>query len=126
LDPDVGFGLEMALREMLMNAIEHGNLRIHFDKKTRTQARGLGAQLALNARLAAKALARHKTVHVRWSVEGTGDQRAVTFRIRDQGEGFDWRRFDPAATTENLTLTHGRGRLVARGLVDDMRYNEAG
>jgi len=116
-DPD---RVVMGLSELLVNAVEHGNLEIGYDEKSRLlQARGWPDEI--ERRLALPDFtARIASVEVDRSAEG------VTFTIRDQGSGFDPTRFleiDPTRVFD----AHGRGIAMARLLsFDNLRYEEGG
>lgn len=97
----------LGLRELIINAVEHGNLGITYHEKgylvNEDQIHHeITRRLALPEN-------RHKFVEVVF--ERRSD--ALMFTIRDQGEGFDWQRyldFDP----ERLFDPNGRGIAMAR------------
>jgi len=95
------------LFELMMNAVEHGNLGISYQEKSRLLLAG-GFDTEVARRLALPSEAdRYATVEVYRFPE------TIDFVIRDLGQGFDWRRyldFDP----ERLTHLHGRGIAMAR------------
>ena len=93
--------------ELLLNAVEHGNLGISYAEKSRLLDANTWEQ-AVEDRLADPVFG-HRTASVSVSRDGS----AVTFVIRDQGEGFDWTDyldFDP----ERAFDAHGRGIAMAR------------
>jgi anti-sigma regulatory factor (Ser/Thr protein kinase) len=97
----------VGLAELLLNAVEHGNLRISHEEKTRLRTLDRWEE-EVTARLA------HPTYADRavW-VEFTREPSRIRVRIRDQGNGFDWRSHlerDPA----QVTGLHGRGIAIAR------------
>ena len=99
----------IGLTELLVNAVEHGNLGITYDEKTqlRTHSRW---EAEIQRRLTMPEYA-GRTAEVRFEREG----REMRFTVRDCGSGFDWRRYfdiDPARAFD----THGRGILMARHL----------
>lgn len=100
-------GLAFGLVELLLNAVEHGNLGIGYAAKG---ALKLGNMLAreIEDRLtrpenAGKAAA----LHVR------RDDQRVVFTVSDEGQGFDWTRY-LAMDARQSTATHGRGIALAR------------
>lgn len=108
------------IAELLINAVEHGNLRIGYERKTELLASGTWHQevdrlLALpqHQQLAAEAIFKRKP-------------DGFYLQVNDEGEGFDWRRYlqvDPARASDN----HGRGIAQANMLsFDRLRYNPKG
>lgn len=117
--PDPG-RVVTGLTELLVNAVEHGNLEISYQEKGRLNLDGRWRQ-EVEARLADPAFARRRAeVAVRRGEDGV----AVT--ITDQGPGFDptpFLVFDPARAFDN----HGRGIALARALsFDDLEYRDGG
>ena len=116
-DPD---RVVMGLSELLVNAIEHGNLGIGYDEKSRL-LKSQGWQDEIERRLALPEYAgRVATVEVEKSGQG------VVVTIHDQGAGFDPEQYlaiDPARVFD----AHGRGIAMARLLsFDDLRYEDEG
>jgi PAS domain S-box-containing protein len=113
--------LRIALREILINAIEHGNLAITFDEKTRALAEDRYFDLIRERR----ADPRYKARRIR--IRYTLNAKVFTLRVRDEGGGFDHRRFlTEAARIQRQVLTHGRGIAMALSAFDEVHYNEAG
>jgi CheY-like chemotaxis protein len=99
----------IGLTELLVNAVEHGNLGITYDEKSRLYANG-GWHEEVQRRLA---LPENASKYVEVSFERKDD--CVRFVIRDQGDGFDWKRYiqvDPQRAFD----THGRGIAMANRL----------
>jgi anti-sigma regulatory factor (Ser/Thr protein kinase) len=96
----------IGLRELVVNAVEHGNLEISFDEKTELLASG-DWQAEIERRLGTAGMRdRFATVELRLD----GDSFAI--EIVDQGKGFDWSTFlDPE--TAPAALLHGRGMSLA-------------
>jgi DNA-binding response OmpR family regulator len=97
------------LWELLLNAVEHGNLGISYAEKSALLAKDtLHEEIA--RRLADPCYGQRVVeVELAHAMEG------VVFTIRDQGNGFDPSRyleFEP----ERATHAHGRGIAMARGL----------
>lgn len=99
--------LVIGLQELLINAVEHGNLGLDYQDKTRLLLDGRW-QEEVDYRLTLPEF------HER-HVEVLFDRlpHAIRFTIRDQGHGFDWSKyldFDP----ERIFDPHGRGIAMAR------------
>lgn len=120
LDPQDEQELGLALRELLLNAIEHGNLALSFEDKSRALEEGIWKRvLATRA-----AIAPHDARKVQVTAHWASDCVAIT--ITDQGEGFDWRCLPDPTDPVNLLADHGRGVMLARASVDRLRYNAVG
>lgn len=108
------------LVELLVNAVEHGNLEVGYQLKGQLIATGTWAQ-EIDRRLKLPEFASRR-VHVTYR-RATDGHFVV---IRDQGRGFDWKSFlqiDPARAMDN----HGRGIAQANALsFDKLAYNVAG
>ncbi|MBF0340596.1 MAG: response regulator [Magnetococcales bacterium] len=106
----------LGLTELMINAVEHGNLAISYQDKSLLHKQGEWA------REIERRLAMPEYVDRSASIEFERDERAIRFRIRDQGAGFDWRTYlkiDP----ERAFDSHGRGIAMANMLsFDEMRY----
>lgn len=97
----------LGLSELLLNAVEHGNLGISYGEKSQLLIAG-GLQDEIRRRLESEPWA-SRTVAVEVS-RGNGSLR---FRIADEGEGFDPARYlqlDP----ERALDPNGRGIAMAR------------
>jgi CheY-like chemotaxis protein/anti-sigma regulatory factor (Ser/Thr protein kinase) len=106
----------LGIRELMLNAIEHGTLGIGYDEKTVLirQARWeqeIERRLALPENLAKSA-----------SVKLCRDGSAIELTVEDGGPGFDWNRymvFEPSRARD----THGRGIAMSRLMsFDDVTY----
>lgn len=108
--------LTFGLSEILMNAVEHGNLGIGFETKSLLKAAGtLGKEI--ETRLAAP---EHRDKHATLHVE-RGDDRIV-FTVTDMGAGFDASRYLTVDAFQS-TATHGRGIALARMVgFDELTY----
>jgi CheY-like chemotaxis protein/anti-sigma regulatory factor (Ser/Thr protein kinase) len=105
-DPD---SASLGLVELIVNAIEHGNLGITFEEKTALLSGGLWEE-EVTRRLARPDMA---VKRVRVSCRRAGDELVIA--IADEGEGFDWPRF--LAMDESRAFhPNGRGISLARRL----------
>jgi len=108
----------MALTEALRNAIDHGNLEL--DSRLREGSdedyRKLGAERADTAPYDRR----------RVFVEtGVTPERAV-YIIRDEGPGFDPSTLPDPRDPENLVRASGRGVMLMRMFMDEVRFNNTG
>jgi len=104
------------LNELLINAVEHGNLGITYTEKTKLVLSGTWGQ-EVERRLAAP---EYKDKNGRLTFKATKEEIAVI--IKDQGQGFDWSNYfelSPARATD----PHGRGIVASRLMsFDSMEY----
>ncbi len=101
--------LAIGLQELLINAVEHGNLGLAYRDKTRLLLENRW-QEELDRRIT---LPEYRERYVEVLFERLPN--ALRFTISDQGEGFDWTQyleFDPARIFD----PHGRGIAMARKL----------
>jgi CheY-like chemotaxis protein len=108
------------LAELMINGIEHGNLKIGFEEKGRLLAADSLAR-EINSRLMR---AENVNKEIKVAYQKTAAEQSIT--ITDQGEGFNWHGFlnlDPTRVTQ----ANGRGIATARiQSFDDITYNTSG
>ncbi len=119
-DDEASF-LMVCLREMVINAIEHGSLEITFDEKTHAQEEGRYLDFLRERRSDPRF--RDRTVRMEWTIT---EEEAV-YRITDNGPGFDHRAFLSRIAEDTPTaLQHGRGIVMAVNAFDEVSYNPRG
>ncbi|MEO5342524.1 MAG: response regulator [Gammaproteobacteria bacterium SHHR-1] len=99
----------LGLTELMVNAVEHGNLGISYSDKSRLNMSGDWRE-EIHRRLQ---LPENQDKYATLELERGRDR--VEVLIEDKGEGFDWHRFldmDPERAFDN----HGRGIAMARAL----------
>jgi len=101
--------VQMGLLELMLNAVEHGNLGITYEEKT---------QLIATARLQEEIARRQalpefadKVVIVSFKRKGS----KLVFNIADQGRGFDWRPY-LEMRLDRMMDNHGRGIAMSRSV----------
>lgn len=104
--------LALGLLELLLNAIEHGNLGIGSEEKSRLRAENRFAE-EVEERLA---LPENQNKFATLQIEH--DDAKLTFTITDDGSGFDWKNYSSPASSSAPVL-HGRGILLARTFAFD-------
>lgn len=108
----------MALHEALTNAAHHGNLAL--DSSLREN--GIEAYLALMQERLSQEPYASRTVEVRATFTRSG----ASFVIRDQGKGFDPSTVPDCCDPKNLARLSGRGLMLMRTFMDEVRHNERG
>ena len=108
------------LGELLINAVEHGNLGIGYEKKTALIDAGTWRAEIERMQNLPKYAATYAVATIAHRKDG------VYVVIEDQGDGFAWRNFmtiDPARAGDN----HGRGIAQANATsFDKLTYNDIG
>ncbi len=114
--------LEMAIFEMIINSIEHGNLKINFEEKSIALQKGE----YLNFLMERQNLPEYKNKKV--TIEYTITPEHAAFKISDDGEGFDHKKLIGKSVDEvnDQMIAHGRGISLTQSLFDEIKYNETG
>jgi anti-sigma regulatory factor (Ser/Thr protein kinase) len=99
----------MGLMELMLNAIEHGNLGITYDEKT-ALIREDCLQEEVQRRLELPENA-DKFASIKFRRDGI----SLIFVISDQGNGFDWKSYLEMGM-ERLMDNHGRGIAMSRSI----------
>jgi anti-sigma regulatory factor (Ser/Thr protein kinase)/PAS domain-containing protein len=112
----------IAVREMIINAIEHGNLDISYDEKSEAIMNDTYFELIANRRDDPRF--RERRVFIEYSI----DSGSVTYTIADEGNGFDHSdviRNDSSRANREMHA-HGRGISMAKNIFDSVTYNIKG
>lgn len=111
----------LGIWELLMNAVEHGNLSISYEEKTELLEQNKWHEEVLRR----QDLPEFSLKKVRVSFKRLENDE-LTLKIKDEGKGFNWRKFidiDPSRAA------HNHGRAIAQAKTesfDDLIYNDIG
>jgi len=119
ISEDVSF-MKIGLQEVLINAIEHGNLDITHREKQELLDRGDYNRI-LNERMQQSEY-RDKFVDIK--IFSTPEYLKLT--IQDMGKGFDLSSIPDPENPENFLKESGKGILMAIHAFDRVEYNEVG
>jgi CheY-like chemotaxis protein len=108
----------VAVREALVNAIEHGNLELDSDLRQHDET--IYNRLGDDRRTAQPYVDRR----VNFDVSLTRSE--ARFVIQDQGPGFDPTRAPTAEDSANNDSCNGRGLVLIRSIMDGVRHNRLG
>ena len=116
-DPErVVFGIS----EILMNAVEHGNLGITYKEKTKLMQDETWGQEIKNRLIQPEN--QGKFVNVCFKK----DEEQILLEITDQGKGFDWKRYLDVSP-DRVTHSHGRGIALSSAMsFDSIEYVSPG
>lgn len=108
------------IAKLLSNAVEHGNLSISYDEKTRLLAEG-NLQEEIARRQGLPEYSKRKVVAV-----FKREEDGLYLKITDEGAGFNWRKYievDPSRALDS----HGRGiAQIKSECFDEIVYNDLG
>jgi anti-sigma regulatory factor (Ser/Thr protein kinase) len=119
--PEKRMSIQLALSELIVNAVEHGNCGITYDEKTIAMDKGL-SMVDLVAQKCADPAIGMKKVEFLWDI----GKDATSFVIRDQGKGFDVRAHLKKIATQDVMSLHGRGIKMASMYAAELKYNDTG
>jgi hypothetical protein len=110
---------------MIVNAIEHGNLGITYEDKSKALEANQFNELLEQRMREPERMDRRVTISCSLDPEG------LRCTIRDQGQGFNHNVYsdieDPASLFEQIgTSLHGRGIVLTRLQFDEMIFNDLG
>lgn len=108
----------IALEEALLNALYHGNLEISSDLREADSK----AYYSLAEERRRLAPFKQRTIEVTASISRT----EAVYVIRDQGPGFDPSSLPDPTDPANLEKVSGRGLLLIRTFMDEVRHNDLG
>ena len=113
--------LIVTLQELLINAIEHGNCKISYNEKSewlnsRKNILDLIKEKNRNSEI------RKKKVYFTYTI----NPEKSGFIIKDEGDGFDWKKRKQLIQENDKLELHGRGIIMAEIYVSQLLYNEIG
>jgi anti-sigma regulatory factor (Ser/Thr protein kinase) len=121
INPEHKMQLQLALGELLDNAVEHGNCGITYDEKTAGLEKGLSV-VELVAQKCNDHVIRNRRVELLWDVQ----PESTVFTVRDEGNGFDVKARMKVIESQDLMSLHGRGIKIASGFSTHLKYNAKG
>lgn len=118
LDEDDRLGVHLGLNELMMNAVEHGNLNISAEDKTAAMSEGHQGLVRLyENRLADPRLAARRV-----TVQFTMRDGKCEWLITDEGDGFDYNGVSDPTRTAGLASLTGRGIYLSRFQFDEVEF----
>ena len=110
----------IGIAEILINAIEHGNLGISYAEKTKLQSYSNWFE-EIEKRVN---LPENKNKYVTVSFDRTKEY--IKLHVKDEGIGFEWSKFQQLDSSR-IHDSHGRGIIMAKSLAfDRLEYNDKG
>ncbi|EMY63259.1 7TM diverse intracellular signaling domain-containing protein [Leptospira terpstrae] len=111
-----------SVREIIINAVEHGNLNISFDEKSKALIEGNYLEFLQ------KRQEDPRYSQKRVKIEYSFTREFVAYRITDEGRGFDHKKHMEKSIEEmnEAHIQHGRGILMTKSVFDRIEYNDRG
>lgn len=118
--------INLCLIELIMNAVEHGNLGVSFNKKQKMVENG-GYEQHLNE-LSKKHENINKKVNIKVEYYKTSESSDfVLIKIKDEGHGFNSSEvFKKLNFSDDIIRYHGRGIAMSQLITDGIFYNKKG
>ena len=114
--------LIVAIMELLVNAIEHGNCKISHEEKTKWLENRKNIFELIREKNSDPAI-KKKKVYLNYRIT---PQKSI-FTIKDEGDGFDWQTWVLNAMSKKATIaTHGHGIKMTNLFVENLTYNKKG
>jgi anti-sigma regulatory factor (Ser/Thr protein kinase) len=113
--------LQIALEELIVNGIEHGNCGITYNEKTNALENGISVAELVALRCKDEKIA-NKKVHINWEIKAD----LSIFTIIDEGDGFDVEKVQSKIAQQDAYSRHGRGIALAMNMLNSIRYTKKG
>ena len=121
INPDGKMHLQLALTELIINAIEHGNCGISYEEKTKALTQGLSPIELIEEKCKNPAI-KAKKVTFNWEIK---PEKSI-FLIHDEGNGFDVKAHIEKMSKQDKSSLHGRGIRIAATYSNELKYNTKG
>ena len=121
VDEEIKIQTTIALRELIINGIEHGNCKISYKEKFEQLKKG-GAQYKLVAEKCKNLEVAAKKVILEYEIK----HECSTFTVIDEGDGFDVKRYQAWLKKRDPYALLGRGIILARSFSKKLSYNTKG
>lgn len=113
--------VKFGLQEILINAIEHGNLEITFEEKSKLLKKGYEISKIIDK------FSKNKKYNDRKvRIDFTLTKEKAEYIVTDEGYGFDWKSLTKKNLKKDLFLEHGRGIAMAKKHFDEFFFNAKG
>ena len=113
-------GLRIGLYEIIINAIEHGNLGISYNDKNKALNSNTYMDL-LNEKIK---IAEEKGKKV--EITSTFEENIFEIEVKDDGDGFDYESIPSPNDPDKLLEAHGRGVFLTSIYFDEIKYMDPG
>jgi YesN/AraC family two-component response regulator len=113
-------GLKLGLYEIIVNAIEHGNLGITAKEKEESLKNNSLSDLMSSRLNMARENKKNVTIHSLF------EDNKLTIEIIDQGAGFNHKELESLSDSETIMGIHGRGIVLTSLYYDNLKFDGKG
>jgi len=118
---DSKMNLQMALAEIIINAIEHGNCGISYSEKKAAMATGISAATLIDEKCKRPGI-KEKKVFLNWEIK----ENESVFSVIDEGEGFDVKAHLEKLRNATKKTDIGQGIKIAAKFSHNLKFNAKG
>ncbi|NNM55290.1 MAG: cyclic nucleotide-binding domain-containing protein [Spirochaetales bacterium] len=122
IEPSRKRDLQIALAELVQNAIEHGHCGLNASEKAEFLAQGGSIADLIEKKCQENPILADMKVTLEWEITSAKSK----FYVRDQGKGFDVEGWLATLRTHGPGALSGRGIKLARSLGGQLSYNRTG
>lgn len=112
--------IKTALSECLINAVDHGNLDIPNFVRSYSSDDTIYEKFKEKRMLDPKYA--NKNIYAKYLIQ----DNKVSYIIRDEGKGFNYKNVADPTLPENITRSYGRGLALIRLIMDETSFNDKG
>ena len=109
-----------ALYEVIMNAIEHGNLNILYEMKKEWLKKNIYHKKLKELLKTDKAKGSH--VYISLEIQ----ENSIIINVKDQGAGFKPKKEMKKINNDGFARENGRGMMMIKSYFDEVKYNKKG
>jgi anti-sigma regulatory factor (Ser/Thr protein kinase) len=121
MPPHSKMRLQLAIEELIVNAVEHGNCGITYDDKTEALAKGISVMELVALRCKDPKI-NAKRVRLEWEI---GSEETL-FTVTDEGNGFNVEELRKKMRAQDVFSQHGRGIMLAQSIASSLDFNDKG
>lgn len=121
LDKKTLLSIRLSIHEMLVNAMEHGNLEVSYADKKLLLEKIIDYQKYLQKKSQDPPFNKRK---VRLTYHISKDE--LIFEIEDEGKGFNVDQIPSPVTENKVSQLNGRGIFITNNNMDSVKYNKKG
>jgi anti-sigma regulatory factor (Ser/Thr protein kinase) len=117
--------VKFALNELILNALEHGNLNISYEEKQHLMQnkefhKHIEEMCSIKSNF-------DKKIDIDVNIYDIDDNKGILIiSVKDEGDGFDFSTFFKYLSFDETVRLHGRGIMMSEGMSSGIFYNKKG